>query len=379
MIVDYLVTGGAGFIGSALFKRLLASSGGASPTLLAVDSLHPQVHPHGRRPSALPQDVDLRVFDVTDKGSWAELLRDVRPKVLVHLAAETGTGQSLDEPSRHTHVNGTGTACMLEALSESDAMPEHILLASSRAVYGEGLYRDPVTGKPFSPGPRTRKQLLAGDFSVRAPSGEKASPLPQNQASTVPNPSSVYAASKLLQEHLLGAWCMARGVPLTVLRLQNVYGEGQSPTNPYTGIMGLFHQKAARGAAIDIFEDGEIGRDFVHVEDVVDAFMSAFDRVPTEKRVLDVGTGTVTTIADAARHIADLYQAPTPQITGAFRFGDVRWTVCDASDLQKELGVRAAIDFSEGNLRLSKWLHATGVISRAAVPHGKIKESQAGA
>jgi dTDP-L-rhamnose 4-epimerase len=302
-------------------------------------------------------------MDVCDAEGWDRVLAEFRPRAIVHLAAETGTGQSLELPVRHTHTNVTGTAALIEALHRAAILPEQILLSSSRAVYGEGGWTDPADGKMFLPGHRSREQLAAKRFAVVAPSGREGTPLPQHQGRIPPQPTSVYGGTKLAQEHLLSAWCLARDVPLSILRFQNVYGVGQSPHNPYTGIIGLFHRQAAGGERINVYEDGEIGRDFIYIDDIIRFMNAALQKPPAGQRRIDVGSGEVITILEAAKLIANIYDAPVPEISGAFRYGDVRWAVCDTQDLAAELGGPIEIDFAEGNRRLSGWLKDTGVIS----------------
>lgn len=360
MDIDYLVTGGGGFIGCSLAAELLRAG---AHRIVAIDNLHPQIHPPTVAPP-LPPQVELRVMDICDPAAWDRVLKDIRPQAIVHLAAETGTGQSLDLPVRHTQTNVVGTAEMLEAFGRAQLTPSHILLSSSRAVYGEGVWLDPADGTPFSPGLRTREQLERGKFKIIAPSGRTAEPLVHLQTQIQPSPVSIYGATKLAQEHLLTTWCNARGVPLSILRLQNVYGAGQSPRNPYTGIVGLFHRTAAEKLRIQVYEDGQIGRDFIYIDDVARAMTAALQQPPRTSRTLDVGSGSAMTILEAARAIAAIYDAPEPEVTGAFRYGDVRWAVCDPTDLIGDLGAAAQIGFTEGNLRLSNWLAETGGIDR---------------
>lgn len=364
MDVDYLITGGAGFIGCALATALLGTDG-AKPSILAVDNLHPQVHPERQRPAALPGTVDLQVFDVCDPAGWGALLDRVRPRTIIHLAAETGTGQSLNLPTRHTHTNVTGTAAMLEAFGRAGHQPEHVLLTSSRAIYGEGEWLDPGTGDVLRPGLRPHERLVRGEFGFTGPSGQAAVPLAHDQGRTPAAPTSVYGATKLAQEHILDAWCAAHSTKLSIMRLQNVYGVGQSPFNPYTGIIGLFHRIAAQGQQIEVYEDGQIGRDFIAIDDVVAALVLALARPPEGRRVLDVGSGSAMTVLEAAQIIAELYDAPSPRISGAFRDGDIRWASCSHDGLAEALDYRATVDFLPGNLALSRWLHAMGVIDRA--------------
>lgn len=364
--IDLLVTGGAGFIGCALAKALIDNPAGTPLQIVAVDNLHPQIHPDRTRPKALPAVVELIEQDVCDSAGWDRLLARYRPRVIVHLAAETGTGQSLDLPTRHTHTNVTGTATMLEALDRHECRPEHILLASSRAVYGEGEWLDPVTQQRFRPPRRNNAAMQQRQFHFTAPSGQVAQPLPHDSRITVPEPASIYGATKLAQEHLLAAWAAARSTQLTVLRLQNVFGAGQSPYNAYTGIVGLFHRQAAAGKVIEVYEDGLIGRDFVSIDDVVRVFRAALGPSRVMNRLIDVGTGVATTILEAALLIAKLYDAPPPKVSGAFRDGDIRWAVASTEYLARELNCIAQVNFATANVMLSRWLHGIGVISRCA-------------
>lgn len=358
---NYLITGGAGFIGCALATELMRRvSGDSGPSIVAADCLHAQVHPDRTRPEALPDSVELRVMDVCACGAWDRLLSDFRPANVIHLAAETGTGQSLEVPTRHTHVNVTGTAQMLEAFDRAGHCPQHIVLASSRAVYGEGAWVDPSDNLVFRPGHRPVEQLERGEFAILAPSGEVAHFLPHDQAETYPNPVSVYGATKLAQEQILTLWCLARRVPLSILRLQNVYGAGQSPHNSYTGIVGLFHRVAAAGSSIEVYEDGMIGRDFIYIDDVARCIGSVLEQPPASSRLLDVGSGKARTILDVARGIADIYGAPDPHITGAYRYGDIRWAVAATDGLRYDLGFESQIGFEDGNRRLSTWLDDLG-------------------
>ena len=358
---DYLMTGGAGFIGCALARELTRRAGGeAARSIVAADCLHPQIHPDRSRPDALPTAADLCVMDVCDRDAWDRLLDNFRPAHVIHLAAETGTGQSLEVPTRHTHVNVTGTAQMLEAFDRAGHCPQHIVLASSRAVYGEGSWVDPADNSIFRPAHRPIEQLERGEFNILAPSGRVANPLAQDQAETLPNPVSIYGATKLAQEHIMGLWCLARRVPLSILRFQNVYGAGQSPHNSYTGIVGLFHRLAASGLAIEVYEDGMIGRDFIYIDDVARCIVSALEQPPAYSRILDVGSGKATTILDVARDIAELYGAPEPRISGAYRYGDIRWAVAATEALHSDLGFQSQIGFAEGTRRLSTWLDSLG-------------------
>ena len=213
-----LVTGGAGFIGCAISRDLAD----AFDRVVALDNMHPQIHPSQERPVELDERVELRRLDVCVAEGWDRLLVEAAPDVIVHLAAETGTGQSLTEASRHASVNVVGTTQMLDALVRHEVRPDKIVLASSRAVYGEGRWTD-AEGRASYPGQRTHAMLEAGQwdfvgltFSV------------QSSTAVMASPANVYAATKFCQENLVTSWCGSFGVTPVLYRLQNVYGPGQS-------------------------------------------------------------------------------------------------------------------------------------------------------
>jgi dTDP-L-rhamnose 4-epimerase len=342
-----LVTGGAGFIGTAMSAGLAEQF----ERVVALDNLHPQIHPAPRRPAALARQVELVVGDVSDPDAWDSLLAQVTPNVVVHLAAETGTGQSLAESTRHAMTNVVGTTQMLDALLRHSAMPQRIVLSSSRAVYGEGAWRREDTGDLFYPGQRTAEILERHEWDFPG-----AEPVAMAAATTSPAPVSVYGATKLAQEALLSAWAQSLGVELVVLRLQNVYGPGQSLINPYTGIMSLFCRLAKAGESIPLYEDGQVRRDFVLIDDVARALVEATIAPAPGRTPIDIGAGEDQTIAKAAALIADYYRGPRPHVTGEYRQGDVRHAWADVSHAAVALGWSPQYSLDEGVHRLASWI-----------------------
>lgn len=340
-----LVTGGAGFIGCALSARLAEMF----DTVVAVDNMHPQIHATPARPAALHDAVRLVVADVTERGTWDDLLSGFRPDVVFHLAAETGTGQSLTEATRHANVNAVGTTQMMDALVRHDAVPQQVVLTSSRAVYGEGAWTD-AAGAAHYPGQRSKDQLERKQWNFPG-----LVPTPSVASTTIPNPTSVYGAMKLAQEWLLKSWALSFGVDLKILRLQNVYGPGQSLTNSYTGIVSLFARLAREGKSIPVYEDGDILRDFVLIDDVADAIL-AISQAPPGTPCLDVGSGKATSILDLAKTIASRYGAPAPHINGMFRNGDVRAAWCDIAAIAEALGWSPKYTVEAGTDRLCRWI-----------------------
>lgn len=313
-----LVTGGCGFIGTGVVQRYVD----AGHRVVLADYLHPQVHPDASAVEALPVGTEYHPIDVTDAAAMDALVRETKPQSVVHLAAETGTGQSLTESSRHGSVNVVGTTNLLDACTRADHVPDRIVLTSSRAVYGEGAWRDEGDQALFYPPQRSPVDLAAGRWDPPTPSGAPATPVANRAGHTEPRPTNVYAATKLAQEHVITAWCTSMQSSARILRLQNVYGPGQSPSNAYTGVLTFLAVQASAANTIAVYEDGNIGRDFVYIDDVVDELIAA--STATGSDLSDVGSGVRSTIEQAAQVIAEVAGAPAPEITGQYRLGDVR-------------------------------------------------------
>ena len=342
-----LVTGGAGFIGCALSQQLAERA----EQWVVFDNLHPQVHPQHARPADLHGSSELVVGDVTSAADWSSLLDSFVPDVIVHLAAETGTAQSLNEASRHAEVNVLGTTRMLDALGAIGHVPAQFVLSSSRAVYGEGEWAADG-GAPFTPGQRSHAQLESAEWDFAG-----ARPVPSTVAGTWPAPTSIYGATKLAQEHLLSAWSASHDTSLAILRFQNVYGPGQSLINSYTGIVSLFSQLARDGKSIPIYEDGNIVRDFVYIDDVARSIATVVATPPSSALTrYDVGSGVGTTILELASHIADYYGAPAPHITGAYRDGDIRHAETDVAPTTAGIGWAPQWSVEDGLAALQKWI-----------------------
>lgn len=359
---NVLITGGAGFIG----KRLALSLRKAGHSVAVFDNLQPQVHPDPEGTVAELKQAGVRfsLGDVLDGSALTEAVIAAGADTFVHLAAETGTGQSYDLPAHYCDVNVTGTARLIEALRAARAKgiePRRVILAGSRAVYGEGACRD-ADGREVTAVPRLSRDLAAGDFAPKDAQGRPLDPVPSRAATTVPAPASVYASTKLMQEYLLRQGLEQSGVEPAILRLQNVYGAGQSLHNPYTGVLSIFAQQLLDGKTLNIYEDGEIVRDFVYVSDVVAAFhrLCEIERVPDE--TVDIGSGVGSTILEVAMTmIATLgLEGDRLQVTGQFRPGDIRYAVADISAAHAALGWTPQVTLAEGIGTLVAWARETG-------------------
>lgn len=312
----HLIIGGAGFIGTSLIDKL-----GADDTTI-FDSLSPIVHDPASVRDFVSLGADFIVGDVSARYDLEELFEAGTPETLVYLAAETGTGRSLYNCELNARVNTLGLAMVLDILSEKQAFPKRIILTSTRAVYGEGPYID-AAGAISYPAPRAKDMLSAGNFEF-----EGMKPLAMNCAEHAPQPINIYGATKLSQEHLLKSWCASFDVPLFTFRLQNVYGAGQSLTNPYTGVLIHFIKQALSGQPAAIFENGGITRDFVHVDDVARLLAEAASG-RGEPGSYDCGSGIRDELFDVAALLAEAAGGPAPVINDQFRIGDVRHACAD--------------------------------------------------
>jgi dTDP-L-rhamnose 4-epimerase len=347
-----LITGGAGFIGTHLTRLALALGW----RVRVLDNLSPQIH--GSEPFHVPDGVEFVHGDVTQREDWMRALDGV--DTVVHLAAETGTGQSMYQIDNYYRVNVQGTAVAFDVLANEPHLVSDFVLASSRSVYGEGAYLcracESVGARRF-PGARSVQALAAQRWAPDCPEcGAVIVPIASREDDPT-SPASIYAATKLAQEDLVKVGSAALGIRPTILRFQNVFGEGQSLRNPYTGILSIFSTRIRLGQSLPIFEDGEPTRDFVHVEDVVTAIVKSIERAGTAGTTLNVGLGEPISIMAIARLLQRIMRSPiAPHVTGQYRLGDIRHNYADVSRLEKETGFRPRVPIEEGLARFTDWV-----------------------
>jgi dTDP-L-rhamnose 4-epimerase len=345
-----LVTGGAGFVGSHLVEALLAGG----HTVRVIDSLVPQVHGPGARPRYLPPDVEFIHADIRDQAALERAL--ARVEVIFHQAAEVGVGQSMYEIERYVGANTYATAVLLQRLSRGGHRVEKLIIASSMSIYGEGAYRCAEHG-PVFPAQRSLQQLADRQWEMCCPTcGHPVQPEPTDEAKPL-RPASVYAISKLDQELMGLALGRAYGLPTVALRYFNIYGRRQSLSNPYTGIAAIFGSRLLNRRPPLIFEDGRQTRDFTHVSDVVHANLLAMERDAANFEAINVGTGRPLTVLEVATTLGRLLGVEVePELSGAFRAGDIRHCYADIGKARRLLGYEPRISFEDGMADLVGWM-----------------------
>lgn len=352
---NILITGGSGFIGSNLALKLIAK--GYKITVL--DNLSPQIHGENPEESsplykAIRNKVRFVKGSVTSKESWQEALKD--QDAIVHFAAETGTGQSMYEVDKYVAVNVQGTALMLDILVNEPNQVKKVIVASSRSIYGEGKYHSKEHGYVY-PKHRHDSDMSNGDFRVKHLGNEDLVLHPTDEDSKI-HPSSVYGITKQNQEQMVMTVCPTVGIAPVAFRYQNVYGPGQSLSNPYTGILSIFSTQIKNGNGITIFEDGKESRDFVFIDDVVEATILGLEQQEANGEVFNVGTGVPINVLTVANTLIENYGIETPiTITGNYRLGDIRHNYADLSKINKKLGFSPKVDFKEGIQRFTAWVN----------------------
>jgi len=355
-----LITGGAGFIGSHLVRRFAADG----YKVRILDSLETQIHGSAPEYSSQVQELEnfaeVLIGSVTSPDSLREALIDA--DLVVHLAAETGTGQSMYEIDRYVETNVGGVAKLLDILTNEDHNVKRLVIASSRSVYGEGSYLT-TDGRVVHPSHRTDEDMSRGDFEVHL-SGEGSLSVTPTDENAKLHPSSVYGITKQMQESLIMTVAPAIGLEAVSLRYQNVYGPGQSLQNPYTGILSIFSTLIREGKEINIFEDGLESRDFVYIDDVVEATFRASVLPGISGSTINVGSGKSVTVAEVVDSLIDAFGIKVPtRVSGQYRLGDIRHNVADVSRLRELLGIESTVSFDEGIKSFASWVLAQPLAS----------------
>ena len=356
-----LITGGAGFIGTEIINQLCAQG---DWEITVLDAMTVQIHGENWQNSYLYQSIEGKCRfirgSVTDLDAMKEALDG--QEYVIHLAAETGTGQSMYQINQYNETNIMGTSNLLQVISlmGKQNTVKKIVLSSSRSVYGEGKYECPRCGIVYPKG-RQKDRMLAGDFAFYCPTcGEKLRLLPTAEDSLI-QPMSLYAYTKYAQERMLETMCPALGVDYTIFRYQNVYGVGQSLKNPYTGILSIFSTLMLDNKPINIFEDGQESRDFVNVRDVAACTISSLSKPESSGKIINVGSGVNTSVIEIAETLKKYYNSSSEiRITGDFRIGDIAHNKADISAAKKLLQFTPTVSLQEGLSSFCQWVMGQG-------------------
>lgn len=358
---NILITGGAGFIGSNLALKLIKR--GYQVTVL--DNLSPQIH--GDNPEifsylykSIENKVEFIKGSVTSKKDWLKALKG--QDCVVHLAAETGTGQSMYEIQKYVNVNIGGTSLLLDILTNSRHSVKKVVVAESRAIYGEGKYFSEELTQFVYPNERIDKDMSNGDFEVKYPGCKLPLRLVGTTEDSLIHPTSVYGITKQVQGQLVHLVCSSIGIASVSLRYQNVYGPGQSLSNPYTGILSIFSTQMKHGNEINIFEDGKETRDFIYIDDVVDATILGIEKKEANGHAFNVGTGIATDVITVTNELMKNYGLEIPvRISGNYRLGDIRHNYADITKIENLLGFKPKTTFSEGIKRFTAWVNKQSI------------------
>jgi dTDP-L-rhamnose 4-epimerase len=351
MAKNVLITGGAGFVGSHLADALL----NAGHNVRVFDNLTPQVH-DDQIPSYLSTGAELLQGDMRDADAVHRALE--RIDVVFHLAAAVGVGQSMYEISHYIGTNTQGTAILLQGLLNRKSRVEKLVVASSMSIYGEGKYLCAQCGDS-APQPRSAEQLRSKQWEVFCPKcGEVLTPIPTDESKPL-QCSSIYALSKKDQEEMCLLYGRTYGLPVVALRYFNIYGPRQALSNPYTGVAAIFATRLLNGNYPLVFEDGKQMRDFVSVQDVVQANLLAMERSGADGRALNIGSGEAISIREVAMALSHALETYIPaELTGKYRAGDIRHCFGDISAARSLLAYQPKTRFADGIKNLVGWLRS---------------------
>ena len=350
-----LITGGAGFIGSNLALKLKNKG----YEVVVLDNLSKQIH--GKEPeksytySLIKDKVKFIKGNVKDRTAWDEALTD-DIDLVIHLAAETGTGQSMYEIEKYVDTNIKGTSILLDKIVNEKLNVKKLIVASSRAIYGEGKFRCTEHGIVY-PESRKDEDMKKGDFNVKCPICGKNVQMELTDEESKSHPTSVYGYTKKAQEELSILIGKSINLPVVAFRFQNVYGPGQSLKNPYTGILSIFSTQIKNGNDINIFEDGKETRDFVYIDDVTDAIILSIDNDNANYNVFNVGSNEKLDVLTIANTLKEKYNSNVNiKVSGNYRLGDIKDNQADLTKIHDLLGYVPKVNFKEGISNFVDWV-----------------------
>ena len=352
-----LVTGGAGFIGSHTCDRLLS----LGHEVVVLDALTRPVHRDGH-PAFLSPDADFYEGDTRNRDLLTNLLR--RVDAVYHFAAYQ---DYLPDFSRFSDVNVVSTALIYEIIVAERLDLARVVVASSQSAMGEGLYWCPRDGEQL-PGMRPESALAASQWEVLCPvcGGELEM---RSTPERISNPQNAYGMSKLAEEMVAVNLGRRYGIPTVALRYSIVQGPRQSVYNAYSGACRIFCLSYLLGRAPVLYEDGGAIRDYVNIDDVVDANVLALVDDRAAGRVFNVGGGQAITTREFSDIVMRQYGSEQPGlVTGEYRFGDTRHILSDIGAL-RSLGWEPRRTPAESVAAYAAWLEGMdgldGVLAEA--------------
>ena len=344
-----LITGGAGFIGSHTADRLLKQG----YEVRVLDSLQKPIH------NAIPEYLDERIEFVagsaTDVRALTEALQGV--DYVYHLAAFQ---DYLPYFSKFVDVNVSSTARIYEIIVRDNLPIKKIIVASSQATLGEGLYLD-SDGNEVLPDMRLEEDLKKGIWEPRPPEGKEiyCARTPER----ISNPQNPYGMSKIAEEMFALQLGKRYGIPSVAMRYSIVQGSRQSFYNAYSGACRIFCLAFHQGKEPQIYEDGNQIRDFVNIHDVVDANLLVLEDDRANYEMFNVGGGAPITVKHFAETVADVFGVKDykPKPCGKYRFGDTRHIWSDISKLES-LGWKPRRTIYDSVSEYKEWLNSASSI-----------------
>ncbi|MAG02053.1 nucleoside-diphosphate sugar epimerase [Candidatus Pacearchaeota archaeon] len=339
-----LVTGGLGFIGSHLTDKLIERNN----EVIILDNLSSTKE----IPDYLNKKARLIKGDINNKELLDHLIKDI--DFIFHKASSVGIAQSNYEVIDFVKNNSLGTSTLLQSIIDAKRKPK-LILAASNTTYGEGLYSCSKHGS-FHPQIRDEIDIFNHGLEIVCPNCQKpAIPVPTPE-STELNSNSVYALTKKNQEELIMFLGRLYKFPIVILKYFNVFGPRQSLSNPYTGVAAIFTSRIKNNSPLIVYEDGNQTRDFIYIDDVINANLLAMDNPKANYKTFNVGSGKPIAIKHIAHELYGIFnKQPNIQITENFRKGDIRHCIADNTKINELLGWEPTVSFEEGLKKTVEW------------------------
>ncbi len=359
-----LITGGAGFIGSHIVDKLIEKG----HDVIILDNL---ISTNNKIPDYLNKKAEFIKDDIMNKELLKKIISGI--DIIFHNAASVGIAQSNYEIDRFVENNCIGTAIILQSIIESKAKPK-LIISASNTTYGEGLYICKNCGK-FHPEIRTLEEIKKYGFEPickKCKEPGKPIPTPEN---TELHCNSVYALTKKFQEESALFLGKLYGFPIVILKYFNVFGPRQSLSNPYTGVSAIFISRIKNNNIPIIYEDGLQTRDFIFIDDIVEANIIAMKDPNANFEIFNVGSGSPITIKQLTEEIYYIYgKEPKIEINYEFRKGDIRHCIADISKIKNKLRWEPKVSFRDGIKKLIEWSKTQGSDDKFEKANQELKE-----